>query len=100
MGRGRGSCTPASCCTSTPPPPPPPFCSDATGRGSSLLPAAHVIAWCQPPPHTSWLPSLVQMVLGVTLLYSLLHITYVSFGNMKETDIPLLLVGRGAGGGG
>lgn len=32
------------------------------------------------------------MVLGVTLLYSLLHLFYVSFGSMKAVDIPLLLV--------
>ena len=37
------------------------------------------------------------MVLGVTVLYCTLHVFYVSWGNMHPTDIPLLLVGRGAG---
>lgn len=37
------------------------------------------------------------MVLGIAILYSLLHITYVSFATMKDADIPLLLVGYGFG---
>lgn len=37
------------------------------------------------------------MVLGISILYSILHIYYVSFASMKDADIPLLLVGYGFG---
>lgn len=37
------------------------------------------------------------MVLGIALLYSLLHMFYVSFGALAETDVPLLMVGYGFG---
>lgn len=37
------------------------------------------------------------MVLGIATLYSLLHIFYVTFGSLHDSDIPLLLVGYGFG---
>jgi H(+)-translocating pyrophosphatase len=37
------------------------------------------------------------MVLGVTLLYSVLHLFYVTYGNLADADVPLLLVGYGFG---
>lgn len=37
------------------------------------------------------------MVLGIAMLYALLYATYVIFGGLKETDIPLLMVGYGFG---
>jgi len=37
------------------------------------------------------------MVLGLALLYSLLHLFYVSFGGLSDADVPLLMVGYGFG---
>lgn len=38
-----------------------------------------------------------QTILGVSTLYSLFHVCFVSAGGMTAADIPLLLVGYGFG---
>lgn len=38
-----------------------------------------------------------MMVLGISILYSWLHIFYVKMGTLSETDVPFLMVGYGFG---